>query len=365
MFSNYVYHASVSETFKAHCYDMALEVKAMINDTKGAVIDIAANDGCLLDQFKRAGFSWLSAVEPAKNLALECEAKGYYTHNQYWNYSTPVPRASVITATNVLAHVDDLNDFVSAIFHHLPRCAKGICIIEVPYLINLINNNQFDTIYHEHLSYFLLRPLKLLFERCNLRIFKVKQVPIHGGSLRIYASRKTYVTHEYTEGYQPTGSKEDRNHEVRVEKDMEPLLPEDGSVQATLDLERSLGFYDKEKYEVYFDDINLLRLSLLSMLVGLKGKKVAAYGASAKGISLLNYCLINNSLIHSIVDETPDKQGKWTPGSKIPIMPFSEFERIKPDYILLLAWNFAPELIAKTKHLGAKYIVPIPEVKIL
>ena len=211
----------------------------------------------------------------------------------------------------------------------------GVFVGEFPYLPNLIRENQFDTIYHEHLSYFLLGPLVRLFKSRGLPIFKVEKIPIHGGSIRIYASKS-------------------RNRSDRSVEDM-------------LDSEHSSGFYDVSTYITFGTKVDNVRVNLTNALMSIYNmdKKVMGYGASAKGISLLNYCGIDNKYIHSIVDETPAKRGKFTPGSHIPIVGFSHFEEEKPDYILLLSWNFKEELISKTKHLGAKYIVPIPEVSVV
>ena len=355
LYSNYYYHSSVSQTFRDHCYDLALKLKSEFkNSDYPLVVDIASNDGCLLKEFRRAGFERFLGFEPAKNLASEP-----YGFREYVDEKTddhPIPtvnaffsndtahrikgdaiggRASFVIAQNVFAHVDDIKDFLMGVEWFLDD--NGVFIVEVPHLANLIRENQFDTIYHEHLSYFLLRPLVRLFSESGLPIFRVEKLSIHGGSLRIYASKNAY--------------------------------PKESSVGEMLDSEEMGGYYDISTYISFGSKVDSVRTSLQNTLLSLynEDKKVMGYGASAKGISLLNYCHIQNNLIHSIVDDTPDKQGKTTPGSRIPIVDFSHFENEKPDYILMLAWNFAPEMVCKVlknTKLDPRFIIPIPEVKI-
>lgn len=340
LYASYPYHSSVSQTFKKHCRSMALAVKEILLKKSDLLnhmaVDIASNDGCLLQEFKEEGF-YVMGVEPCKELAKEAEIKGISTVDDFWNEDTfkRVPACDVITATNVFAHVDDVKGFMELAKNKLRAYSKGIIVVEVPYMANLLNYVQFDTIYHEHLSYFLFKPLHRLFKDMGCPIFRVDQVPVHGGSLRIYASPYDYEI--------------------------------EGSVNEMLLSEANSGFYDVQTYGEFAENIEFIREDLPFLLFSLseEGKKVMGYGASAKGISLLNYCEVDYTSIHSIVDETPAKQGKLTPMSNIPIFSFDAFEREKPDYILLLAWNFAEELIKKTKHLGAKYIVPIPQVVII
>jgi len=350
MYSDYAYHSSISETFKKHCYDLAIKLKTEFHPSEyPLVMDIASNDGCLLTQFKKAGFQRFLGFEPAKNLASEPygwqkgelpTSLGIPVHNDFFceksaSRCMAAGRADFIIAQNVLAHVDDLDDFLRGIKLCTYDDVKAVFIAEFPYMGDLIANTQLDTIYHEHLSYFLLKPLVHLFNTHNLPIFRVERLPIHGGSIRIYASKNHY--------------------------------PVESSVTELLESEQANGLYNPSTYVDFSVNTYAIGEDLLQWLEDIydEGKKIMGYGASAKGISLLNYFGIGNDRIHSIVDETPYKQGKLTPGSQIPIVDFSHFEKEKPDYILLLAWNFAPELIAKTKHLGAKYLVPIPEVKLL
>lgn len=372
MFKNYSYHSSVSKTFREHCRNMAKTIKPMLSIPDRpewlqadidwekrwfpTVLDIACNDCCLLKEFMEEGYGVLG-VDPAENFSsvdrvkrLSSTGEDSYKDmipvlSEYWSKETaekvltPTIRPnfgqtrSVITAQNVFAHVDDLDDFIEGVKVALD--SKGIFVAEFPYLPNLIKGNQFDTIYHEHLSYFLLRPLWLLFQRHNIPIFKVEEHPIHGGSIRIYASKHPY-----------------------------PIDPSVDDMQKKEALE---GYYEVEKYLNFELDVVEIKDELVGLLNNLRrgGKKVMGYGASAKGISLLNYCGIDSTMLSMIVDDTPQKQDKYTPGSNIPIVDYGHFSQEKPDYILLLAWNFAEELRANTKpHVerGGKYIIPIPGV---
>ena len=190
LYRKYLYHSSVSETFKKHCHEMAVGLRSLFPDSPAPMaMDIASNDGCLLSQFKKLGFD-VMGIEPCQELALEAGRNGIPTINDFWNEPTAkkAPLCNVITATNVLAHVNDLPTFLRLVKSNLNPSTKGIFIAEFPYLPNLFEGNQFDTIYHEHLSYFLLSPLVQLFSSCGIPIFKVEKYPIHGGSIRIYAS---------------------------------------------------------------------------------------------------------------------------------------------------------------------------------
>lgn len=339
LFSKYFYHSSVSKTFQEHCKQMAKDVKEILSKnvpsghTSFLVCDIAANDGCLLEQFRDEEY-YTIGVEPCKDLAEKCREKRISVVDEFWNEETAarVPASDVITATNVLAHVDDIKQFVRLAKERLREYTRGIMVVEVPYLPEILCGNEFDTIYHEHLSYFLLKPLVRLFSDEGVPIFKAEFQDIHGGSLRIYASPYNY--------------------------------PVENSVESILGYEMNNGFYSFNKYQSFAKNIQIIMDDLPFLLFSLQqeGRKVMGFGASAKGISLLNYCGVDNSMIHSIVDETPEKQGHETPGTRIPIVPFDAFNKESPDYILLLAWNFKEELIRKTIHLGAKYIIPIPEV---
>ena len=339
LYKDYVYFSSVSNTFKKHCFDLANELRKDFPDFEyPLVVDIASNDGCLLEQFKEAGYQRFLGIEPSENLTTTYFERQLPVLNKFWSediareYLWKANGADIITATNVMGHVDNLEDFVKGVYAGLSD--DGIFVGEVPYLPNLINGNQFDTIYHEHLSYFLLAPLVRIFKENRVPIFKVKKLDIHGGSIRIYASKDNYE--------------------------------EDGSVEEMLNFEEQFRFYDFTRYVHFSTQVDATITNLRNMLIDLYNTeaKVVGYGASAKGISLLNYIDVGCGYIKCIIDDTKCKQGKMTPGTHIPIVDFSGFEKENPDYIFLLAWNFAKEMIEKTKHVGAKYIIPIPSVKI-
>ncbi len=339
LYKDYPYHSSVSKTFKKHCYDMATDLKQYFPTIDPLVIDIASNDGCLLKEFKSQGYC-VMGVEPSQNLVDLALEKGIPTVRGYWGSesSNLIPSCDVITATNVFAHVDDIRSFIESVRDKLRVYSKGIFVLEVPYLPNLIEGNQFDTIYHEHLSYFLLKPLDRLFDSCGLQIFRVEKQSIHGGSIRVYSSPFNY--------------------------------PIENSVNEMIDAEESAGYYDLNTYLNFSNNVEFIKREFKNLMVNLRndGNKVMGYGASAKGVGFLNMCGITKDEIISIVDDTPDKQGKEIPGIGIPIVGYDVFDVVEPDYIVLLSWNFKDELIAKTprhRERQGKYIVGIPEVKII
>lgn len=346
IYKNYCYRSSISQTFTIHCRELAQEAARRFHLTeKDLVIDIASNDGCALKEFKKLGARVLG-VDPAQNLARIAVAEGIPTLPRFWKPETArriaqeEGLASIITAMNVFAHVDDLDDFLDGIQTALKE--DGIFIIEVPYLLNFVNKTEFDTSYHEHLSYFLVKPLIRLFERHRMKIFDIKQFTIHGGSIRIFA-------------------KKEGNADIPVNRD---------PIQWLVELESDLGLHDLSTYLNFSRHVEKIKTDLMELLVRLKnqGKRIAAYGASAKGNVLSNYCGIGKNLIDYIVDDTPEKQGFLTPGNHIPIVDSGYLKNQKPDYLLLFAWNFAEELMQKTKEYqaaGGRYIIPIPNVRIL
>lgn len=383
LYTNYPYHSSVSETFRKHCREMAKTINEINPFESKVIIDVASNDGCLLREFQEEGkFRWLIGYEPSQNLSEESIKNlsridfRKKTHidirNQFFNKETPIPHADVITATNVFAHVDNIKEFASLMESSLQKYNKSFCVVEVPYLFELLSKNQFDTIYHEHLSYFIFKPIKTLFNRFGLRIFRVDRMPIHGGSLRIYACPDFYKEEHYLDDPPPPkdGKKHYRNDLTIKEVDSNDIYPTEESVKDIEFFERTSGLYTFKLYSNFGRKVEDIRHHLKNLLKDLRSqdKKVMGYCASAKGSTLLNYCNIDTTYISAIVDETPQKQWKYMAGTGIPIVPFSHFESTDPDYIALLSWNFSEELMSKTrahKAKGGKYIITTPRVSIL
>lgn len=309
------------------------------------VVDIASNDGAALSTYQSLGIK-VQGVDPAINLADIANAKGIPTRPDFWSariareIRSEVGEADVITASNVFAHVDDLYEFMEGVANLLKE--DGLFVVEVPYAVPFITKNEFDTTYHEHLSYFLLKPLMHLFGRSGFKVVDVEFYEIHGGTIRVY------VAHE-------------RSNKIEVSSD---------TVYHFLNKESELGLHSLEAYNNFRHQAEKVKLDLMTLVEKLntEGKTVVAYGASAKGNILTNYCKFDVSDILAILDDTPEKQGCFSPGHKIPILSPAELPNLKPDYLLLLAWNFAEELVKKTsdfKQNGGKYILPIPEVTIL
>lgn len=344
LFNNYVYRSSISNSFKEHCKELAdqLNDEQVINKDE-LVVDIASNDGSLLIKFKNKNNRVLG-VEPASNIAEIATMEGIETINEYWTHNLAKKildkygSAKVITAFNVFAHVNDIHSFVEGAKILLDK--KGYFIIESPHLLKLIEKVEFDTVYHEHLSYLLIRPLKKLMEMHGLRLAKVKEFDIHGGSVRLYIEHK---------------EKKDSS---------------DGSVENLINREEMAGLYSPLAYHDFHKKVIKIKEDLINTLIQLKmeGKSVAAIGASAKGNTLINYCNIGPDIIRYIFDATPEKQNKLTPGKHIPIISQDMLMEKKPDYLLILAWNFADEIMRRTKaykEMGGKYIIPIPTLKII
>jgi dTDP-4-dehydrorhamnose reductase len=346
MYTDYFYRSSISRTFREHCFELA---KDSVNKHKFSkndlIIDIASNDGCALKEFKKFDVRVLG-VDPAKNLAEIAIKDGIPTIAEFWNEETAKKileqygEASMITAMNVFAHVDNVDSFLNGV--NILLKGSGIFMVEFPYLLNFVNKNEFDTSYHEHLSYFLVKPLIQLFKRHGMEIFDIKKFTIHGGSIRVFVKKET-------------------NQATKSDTD---------SIKWLLELEKDLGLYDIKTYLKFSNDVEKIKSDLVDLLKKLKaqGKTIAAYGASAKGNVLSNYCGVGADLISYVVDDTPEKQGHYTPGNHIPIVDSSHLKTEKPDYLLLFAWNFAEELMAKTKdykNAGGRYIIPIPNVTIV
>ncbi|AFY80283.1 class I SAM-dependent methyltransferase [Oscillatoria acuminata] len=346
LFREYVYFSSFSDTVLENAQIIATR---LIGDrhlsSDSLVVEIASNDGYLLQNYHQQGIPVLG-IEPAVNIATVAQNKrGIPTLSEFFGETLAQQlkqegkQADLIHANNVLAHVPDLNGFVSGINILLKE--HGIAVIEVPYLKELIDRVEFDTIYHEHLCYFSLTALDCLFQRQGLVIVAVEQLPIHGGSLRIF-----------------------------VQKERIGLNGRSAQVMELLEAEKIWGVNQLEFYQSFRQNVEDLRQNLLNLLAELKNQnqKIAVYGASAKGSTLLNYFGIDKNIIDFVVDRSKIKQGRYTPGTHLPIYPPEKLLELIPDYVLLLTWNFADEILqqqAEYRQLGGQFILPIPEVKIL
>lgn len=344
LYSEYDYHSSISMTFQKHCEEMAFSLHRQFRLTKrDLIVEIASNDGCLLSKFKRLGCA-VQGIEPARNLAYQARKMGLSTLHAFWGREAAEQvkkergLAKLILATNVLAHVDDLQEFLSSVASLLKP--TGAFIFEVPYMVNFMNRAEFDTAYHEHLSYFLLRPLQRALQAGGLHLADVQEFDIHGGSIRVTAR-------PIAARARPTAN-----------------------VNRLLGWEKELGLLEEKTYLRFASHVSVLRDELIAFLRALKARRrtIAAYGASAKGNVLLNYCGIGKDLLEYVVDDTPAKQGKFYPGNHLPIVNRNHFRKNPPDYLLLLAWNFVDELVKNTdafKARGGRYIIPIPSLRVI
>ena len=344
MFSDYLYFSSFSDAMLRHARALVqLVMKRRPLSKEHLVVEVASNDGYLLQYYKEAGVPVLG-IEPASNIAKVAREKGIPTRSEFFGQQlaqrlkTEHVSADVIHANNVLAHVPELNGFVEGFRTLLSD--EGVVVIETPYVKDMLDHREFDTIYHEHLFYYSLTALDALFRRHGLVIDDVERVPIHGGSLRVFA------VHERSQ---------------RTPKE---------SVKRLLEEERAWGVHTFDAYRDFASKVESLKKELTELLRSLKqqGKSIAAYGAAAKGSTLLNYFGIGKDLIDFVVDRSTVKQGHFMPGVHIPIEAPERLLERQPDYVLLLTWNFASEIIQQQeayRKQGGKFIVPIPELKIV
>lgn len=344
LFSDYLYASSTSPVFRAHFEAFAQTIATRFHlKASSLVVDIGSNDGILLAPFQKLGVR-VCGVDPAKTVAMLARKHGiptevaFFSHTYAKKLRTKYGGADVITATNVFAHVDDIADIVKGVKHVLKP--KGVFILEVPYLVDFLKQNIFDTVYHEHLSYFSVAALQHFFALQGLAVIDVEKVDTHGGSIRVYVAR---------------GS---AKHSVQP------------SVKEFVAKEEKLKLKSPKVFAAYEKRIQQNKLALLQLLFDLKraGKTIAGYGAPAKGNTLLNVFGIGPELLEYIVDDSPLKQGKFSPGKRIPVVSSAHLEKHPPDYILIIAWNFAPSIMKKNqvfRQAGGKFILPIPTPKVV
>ena len=344
IFSDYAYFSSYSDSWLSHASNYTdLMVEKFGFSSVHQVIEIASNDGYLLQYFKQKGIPVLG-IEPAGNVAEAAKKKGIPTRIEFFGESLAKElavqgiHADLLIGNNVLAHVPDLNDFVKGMKIILKP--HGVITMEFPHLMQLMNENQFDTIYHEHFSYFSFLTVKKVFEKHGLDIFDVEELSTHGGSLRIYACH--------------TGD------ETR---------PSSFRVKELLTREENAGFNVFDHYLEFKEEVKHVKRNILEFLIQCKreGKSIVGYGAPAKGNTLLNYCGIRTDFIEYTVDRSPHKQGHFLPGSRIPIHHPDKIKETQPDLLIILPWNLQEEIMEQMSHVlewGGKFVTLIPNVRV-
>jgi SAM-dependent methyltransferase len=342
----YAYFSSYSSSWLRHARsyaDMAVE-RFALKQKDSLVIEVGSNDGYLLQYFADRGIQVLG-IEPSANVAAAAQNRGIRTRVEFFGLEAAAAlcqadlQPDLLIGNNVLAHVPNINDFVAGV--KLALKASGTATFEFPHLLRLVEGNEFDTIYHEHFWYFSLTALIPVFHKHQLAIFDVEEIPTHGGSLRIYVKHEQNAT--------------------------------DGPSPAVMDLvtrEESAGIREIDYYRRFQTKVDRAKCNLLGFLVEQKslGKHVVGYGAAAKGNTLLNYCGIKRDMVEFVVDLSPHKQGKYLPGSHIPVVTEARIRESRPDYIVILPWNIRMEImnqLAYVREWGAKFVVAIPELQIV
>lgn len=345
IFSDYAYFSSYSDSWLEHAKSYADQMTQRLGlGPSSHIVEIASNDGYLLQYFRNRGIPVLG-IEPAANVAVEAEKKSIPTIVKFFGTTTAAElaatgkQADLLIGNNVLAHVPDLNDFVAGL--SLMLKPTGVITMEFPHLLRLIEDSQFDTIYHEHFSYFSLATVEKVFAHHGLMLFDVEELPTHGGSLRIFAShmanRATVVASRVT------------------------------------DLKRrefGAGLGNIATYLGFGERVKEVKRTLLEFMIGAKreGMHLVGYGAAAKGNTLLNYCGIRTDFLDYVVDRSPHKQNRFLPGTRVPILSPEILKKTKPDYLLILPWNLKAEIVEQMAHIrewGGRFVVPIPRVEVL
>jgi 2-polyprenyl-3-methyl-5-hydroxy-6-metoxy-1,4-benzoquinol methylase len=344
IFSDYAYFSSYSDSWLHHAKtytDMVVERFGL--SAKDQVLEIASNDGYLLQYLAQRGIPVLG-IEPAANVARAAQEHGIETLVKFFGTKTACDlkaagwRPSLVVGNNVLAHVPQLNDFVEGM--KIVLAPRGVITMEFPHLLRLMAENQFDTIYHEHFSYFSFLTVEKIFAKHGLKIFDVEELPVHGGSLRIYAC--------HTDDATKLTSAQMANLRAR---------------------EEASGFSRLSHYLSFGETVKETKRKLLEFLIAAKRdrKKIIGYGAPAKGNTLLNYCGIRSDFIEYTVDRSPHKQGHFLPGTHLPVYAPQKIKETMPDYVLILPWNIKEEIMAQMAYIrewGGRFVVPIPEVKV-
>jgi hypothetical protein len=345
IFSDYAYFSSYSESWLRHAKTYAEAMIERFGFGAGhQVVEIASNDGYLLRWFKERGIPVLG-VEPAANVAAAAEVAGIPSRVQFFGEVAAREivaeglRADLLVGNNVLAHVPGLNDFVAGL--KILLAPSGVLTMEFPHLLRLMDEDQFDTIYHEHYSYFSFATVRKVFAAHGLTLFDVEELPTHGGSLRIYARH-----------------------------DEDAVKPVGKRVAELLAREEAAGLGRLETYRSFAERVQRVKWGLLRFLIAAKeeGKSIAAYGAPAKGNTLLNYCGVRTDFLDYTVDRSPHKQGRYLPGVRIPIHGPDRLRETRPDYVLILPWNLKEEIVgqmADVRSWGGRFVVAIPEVRVL
>lgn len=343
IFDDYAYFSSYSDSWLDHARRYVEGAITRFGLTRDSfVVEVASNDGYLLRNFVAAGVPVLG-IEPAANVAAAAQEQGIRTEVRFFGEGTArdvaraYARADLIVGNNVLAHVPDLNDFVAGLGHLL--APRGTVTMEFPHLLRLVEENQFDTIYHEHFSYFSFHTVQRVFAAHGMRIYDVEELSTHGGSLRIYAG-----------------------HEASAP------APTD-AVDALDQKELAWGVEDMGTYARFADRVRATKRDILSFLIEAKGrgKRIVGYGAPGKGNTLLNYCGIGTDFLDYTVDRSPHKQGTYTPGARIPVFHPDHIRETRPDYVFILPWNLKDEIMTQMAHIrewGGRFVVPIPSISV-
>lgn len=344
IFSDYAYFSSFSDSWLDHAKRYTDAVVGHFGiGAQNLVVELASNDGYLLQYFVARKIPVLG-IEPAANVAAEAEKRGVPTLVRFFGTETARTlvesgkQADLLIGNNVLAHVPNLNDFVAGMAILLQP--RGVITMEFPHLLRLMEENQFDTIYHEHFSYFSFFVAEQVFAKHGLALFDVEEIPTHGGSLRIYAKHAS----------------DNRPIELRVKK--------------LRSREEAAGLHKRDAYRAFAQKVKATKRALLRFLIDANeaGKVVVGYGAPAKGNTLLNYCGVRTDLLEYTVDRSPYKQGQFLPGTHIPIYSPERIRETKPDYVLILPWNLKDEVVQQMSDIrkwGGKFIVPIPAVEVI